>query len=786
MSVTPSPIGGFAAQFFDNNGVILSGGKIYTYAAGTTTPQTSYTSASGTTPHANPIILDSAGRVPGGEIWLTDGLVYKFVIETAASILIGTYDNITGVNSNFVNYTVQEEVITATAGQTVFNLATINYTPGTNSLTVYIDGVNQYVGDSYIETDSDTVTFTSGVHVGGEVKFTTAVQTTTGAVDASIVSYTVPASGAVAQTVQTKLDQFIAAEDFGVVADGVTDNTAAITNLNAYLAAQTPSILMMPDGVILTNTALTLTKGIHVLSGGHCEIQATGTNRALTIDGTDPVALTATSDMLKGAYSMNITGASNLSVGDILRIYSGTSVNSTLPANRIWLYKQWFKVKAIAGTLVTFQEECQQDFLLSEDILIAKINAVGIVVENVNACVFDGNETSDYQFSVNAAYQLTFKNCRFLNSTGFIVGSDSVSLEQCRFSGYGGITTARGTGRVTFRDCSYYRRSIIDPSSPNSTFIEETPDKVVFENCDFYGAPLRVISSSDASPPKKVVYQNCRIRTPNIGLIIRGNYNAYDTSVDVINCYFDCPGGVSFAGVKTIIDISFCDGVKIVGCSFKNGAVDAYVAAASSIGAFDGVIYDNLNGSTLGLHSSIPYGVRNFGKSSVQLEAGQITFPAMQNPSTDPNTLDDYEEGTFSPTLATDGTDFGTVSYRNERAGSYVKIGRMVYFQIRMETGPVTVGGATGNVVIGGLPFAAQPVNGITGARRGYSAFAIADVAGWTISPLSAGIRDNESIVRLFTRATIGAADTALAIADIGNSTNVNNITIAGCYMTAS
>jgi hypothetical protein len=39
MSVTPSPIGGFAAQFFDNNGVILSGGKIYTYSAGTTTPQ---------------------------------------------------------------------------------------------------------------------------------------------------------------------------------------------------------------------------------------------------------------------------------------------------------------------------------------------------------------------------------------------------------------------------------------------------------------------------------------------------------------------------------------------------------------------------------------------------------------------------------------------------------------------------------------------------------------------------------------------------------------------------
>jgi hypothetical protein len=99
MPVLQSPIGGFAGQFFDNNGVILSGGKIYTYAAGTTTPQAVYTSVSGSTPHANPIVLDSAGRVPGGEIWLTSGVSYKFVIETSTSILIGSYDNITGINT---------------------------------------------------------------------------------------------------------------------------------------------------------------------------------------------------------------------------------------------------------------------------------------------------------------------------------------------------------------------------------------------------------------------------------------------------------------------------------------------------------------------------------------------------------------------------------------------------------------------------------------------------------------------------------------------------------------
>jgi hypothetical protein len=287
MSVNPSPIGGFAAQFFDNNGVILSGGKIYTYAAGTTTPQAAYTSATGVTPHANPIILDSAGRVPGGEIWLTDGLVYKFVIETATSILIGTYDNITGVNSNFVNYTVQEEVITATAGQTVFNLSTINYTPGTNSLTVYIDGVNQYVGDSYLETDSDTVTFTAGVHVGAEVKFTTAVQTTTGAVDASIVSYEPPFTNSVATNVENKLAQTVSVKDFGAVGDwngtqsspGTgTDDTAAIQAAIDYCISAGAG-LFFPPGRYRTTAPLVIDRSFNTedpINGGMYGISLIG------------------------------------------------------------------------------------------------------------------------------------------------------------------------------------------------------------------------------------------------------------------------------------------------------------------------------------------------------------------------------------------------------------------------------------------------------------------------------------------------------------------------------
>lgn len=97
MSVFLSPVGGAAAQFFDNNGVPLTGGKLFTYAGGTTTPQASYTTIVGDVAHTNPIILDSAGRVPGGEIWLTDQS-YKFVLNDADNVLIATYDNIFAIS----------------------------------------------------------------------------------------------------------------------------------------------------------------------------------------------------------------------------------------------------------------------------------------------------------------------------------------------------------------------------------------------------------------------------------------------------------------------------------------------------------------------------------------------------------------------------------------------------------------------------------------------------------------------------------------------------------------
>jgi hypothetical protein len=89
---------------------------------------------------------------------------------------------------------------------------------------------------------------------------------------------------------------------------------------------------------------------------------------------------------------------------------------------------------------------------------------------------------------------------------------------------------------------------------------------------------------------------------------------------------------------------------------------------------------------------------------SVTLPVGQLVFPAAQNPSANPNTLDDYEEGTWTPTLSFAGVSTG-ITYGASTLGRYTKIGNLV-----TATGMLVLtnkGSASGPAQIVGLPFPA-------------------------------------------------------------------------------
>lgn len=83
---------------------------------------------------------------------------------------------------------------------------------------------------------------------------------------------------------------------------------------------------------------------------------------------------------------------------------------------------------------------------------------------------------------------------------------------------------------------------------------------------------------------------------------------------------------------------------------------------------------------------------------------GKLKFPAAQSASADANTLDDYEEGSFTPTIISSGG--GTPTY-NLQMGRYIKIGRLVVVQFGVSlTATGTL--AAGSLTIGGLPFTAS------------------------------------------------------------------------------
>jgi hypothetical protein len=163
-SLTPTP----KQQIYGSDGAPLVGGKIYTYAAGTTTPLATYTDAGAGTANTNPIILNSLGQA---NIWLASSS-YKFSVYTSADVLLYTVDNITAPldTSSLVTALASPPPIGSTApntgafttlAATTGTITTGNITTG-NITTVNATTVNAATITATGTITAETLTFEGG------------------------------------------------------------------------------------------------------------------------------------------------------------------------------------------------------------------------------------------------------------------------------------------------------------------------------------------------------------------------------------------------------------------------------------------------------------------------------------------------------------------------------------------------------------------------------------------------------------------------------------------------
>jgi hypothetical protein len=140
----------------------------------------------------------------------------------------------------------------------------------------------------------------------------------------------------------------------------------------------------------------------------------------------------------------------------------------------------------------------------------------------------------------------------------------------------------------------------------------------------------------------------------------------------------------------------------------------------------------------------------------------------------------EYESSTWTPTYTTTGTDFTSVTYDAETQGYYTKVGHLVTISGFIRTDAITVGGASGDVIIGGLPFAVS--NNGTGVRSAVSLTLLENFGG--DYPSTSFLQRNESFIRLQYRTAANGDDVPLAVSDLGTGANANGFAFSATYIT--
>jgi len=290
---------------------------------------------------------------------------------------------------------------------------------------------------------------------------------------------------------------------------------------------------------------------------------------------------------------------------------------------------------------------------------------------------------------------------------------------------------------------------------------------MTFTACELEGNNL---AGSIADGVKVAEFTNAGLVTMK-GCHMEGNPGQYNLYFDgnnnahlVIDGCEIIPGD-SAGTVLYMANVTAAPTLTIIGSRVTNNVQQVYLSAgvkAFFVGTFAGQVAGSL-ANVVWLRD----GRVVLGRQDPLAGGNGVIFPATPNLSTDPNTLDDYAEGTFTPTVI-GGTTAGTATYTVQN-GRYTKIGRLVFVELYVNW---SAGTGTGDLWIGGLPFNVAGSSTYPGATIS-RANTLAITAG---NQLVANFEPNQSQIRIFQLPSGGGAPAAVPYDAVAY------LMISGCY----
>lgn len=368
-------------QFFDSNGDPLSGGKIYTYAAGTTTPKATYTDAGGLTEADNPIDLDASGipDTANGSMWLIGS--YKFVVEDSLGNEIRTTDNVTAFTTLPEASDAFYQSFSGNGSQTAFTLSADLGTEEKDLMIFINKGLQSVVTNGTFATDTDWTKGAGWTIAAG-------VATATGAISTAIsqtapvtlvegqayrVTYTItrsaggliPSIGGTAGTERTAsgtYNEVIVCGSSQTIAFTGNGFTGTLDTISINPAVSSGADYVAPTSYTVNGTALTFTSAppagtnnIQVTAPSLAAGAASSAAAAAEASATAALASEVAADASEVAAAASAAAAASYAGG-----YNGTSTTSTAIATgaktfttqsgKLWVAGQFLQIASAANS----------------------------------------------------------------------------------------------------------------------------------------------------------------------------------------------------------------------------------------------------------------------------------------------------------------------------------------------------------------------------------------------------------------------------------------------------